>query len=270
MAICEVFAMREVAFDPTIFPMGNTSDIRRDAEGGQAMPSLLVLDDEAAIADLVAEIFRAEGMEVSVFYNSADALATLADASYDLAIIDVMMPGMDGFEFCRRLKATSDIPVIFLTAKDEEIDIVVGFALGADDYVTKPFKPRELVARVKARLRKNALARSAQSSNSDRNSVLSSIGIDVDTIAHKAFLHDCELSLTPKEFAILTLLLAHKGEPISAKDLYEQVWEESACATSNNTIMVHIRRLRQKLAEIDSSVEFIETAWGVGYRIPKG
>lgn len=229
--------------------------------------SILVLDDEVAIADLVKEIFQAEGMKAHAYYDPKRALEAVRSEKFDLAIVDIMMPVMDGYEFCRALRQISDVPVVFLSAKDEETDIVVGFALGADDYVVKPFKPRELVARVKARLRHTAAQSEKPDPAVDGGDVLEAQGIVVDTKAHEAFLHDVALSLTPKEFAILCELLIRKGEPVPSAMLYEHCWQEAPDASSANTIMVHIRHLRTKLAKVDSSKEFIETAWGVGYRI---
>ncbi len=219
---------------------------------------ILVVDDEVAIADLVASIFQGEGFSVRACYGPEEALEAVRSEAFDLALIDIMMPGMDGLELLPKLRAASaSMPVIFLTAKDEE-----------EDYVTKPFKPRELVARVRARLRRGG--RSFSEEDSHELAQLSSAGIIMDVKAHQASLYDIPLTLTPKEFGILQLLLSRQGEPVSAKELYEQVWQEPANASSTNTIMVHIRHLRQKLANIDSSVEFIQTAWGVGYRIAKG
>mgnify|MGYP000249575446 FL=1 len=175
-----------------------------------------------------------------------------------------MMPGMDGFACCRELRRTSSVPIIFLTAKDEEIDKVVGFELGADDYVVKPFKPRELVARVRARLRRTA---SADAGNAADRRALECGGIALDEGAYTATLHGEPLCLTPKEFAILACLMHDQGHPVASRDLFETVWGETANAQSNNTVMVHIRHLRKKLAAIDSSQEFVETVWGVGYKL---
>ena len=160
------------------------------------------------------------------------------------------------------MRKMRDIPIIFLSAKDEEADQVVGFTLGADDYVTKPFRPRELVARVRARLRR------AQAPAPVANDSLIEVRpLEVDVAAHSASLHGQKMKLTPKEFAILTLLAQSAGRPVSAKDLFEGAWEEPFDDAASNTIMVHIRHLRKKLAAIDSSTQFIETAWGVGYRL---
>lgn len=149
---------------------------------------------------------------------------------------------------------------IFLSAKDEEADTVISFALGADDYITKPFKPRELTARVRARLRRNTALPTNET-------MLEAADIVIDLRAHSATLHALDLNLTPKEFDILTLLVRNAGCPVSPQDIFEQVWQEQYRLSDANTIMVHIRRLRKKLSEIDSSQAFIETVFGVGYRI---
>lgn len=228
-------------------------------------PHILVVDDEQAIADLVVQLLVSEGMDALACYSGAAALEMLARTPFDLAIIDIMMPGMDGFELCVRIRQLTDIPVIFLSAKDEEADQVVGFTLGAEDYVTKPFRPRELVARVKARLRRRA------SSDQGASSTLITAGaVEVDLRTHVATLHGETLHLTPKEFAILSLLAQSAGSPVSAADLFEGAWHERFDDAAANTVMVHIRRLRKKLADIDASTTFIETAWGVGYKLRSG
>lgn len=202
---------------------------------------IAVCDDEQAIADLVGQLLVEAGFAPTVFYAAPDLLACQADDPFDLVILDIMMPGMDGFACCRELRRTSSVPIIFLTAKDEEVDKVVGFELGADDYVVKPFKPRELVARVRARLRR---ATSNDVASEDGPGMLECCGITLDESAYTATLH---------------------GE--ASRDLFESVWGEIANAQSNNTVMVHIRHLRKKLAAVDSSQEFVETVWGVGYKL---
>lgn len=225
---------------------------------------IAVCDDEQAIADLVGQLLVEAGFSPSVFYAAADLLAEQAGEPFDLVILDIMMPGMDGFACCRELRRTSSAPIIFLTAKDEEIDKVVGFELGADDYVVKPFKPRELVARVRARLRRSAAADAGKATD---QGVLECGGIALDESAYAATLHGEPLCLTPKEFAILACLMRDSGHPVASRDLFEAVWGEEANAQSNNTVMVHIRHLRKKLAAVDSSQEFVETVWGVGYKL---
>ena len=173
-----------------------------------------------------------------------------------------MMPGVDGFELCARIRAVSLVPVIFLSAKDEESDKVLGLMTGADDYVVKPFMPRELVARVRSCLR-----RASYAATTGPGGMLSCRGIEVDRAAHIARLHGEPLSLTPKEFDVLATLLEAHGHPVATRELYESVWREPYLASSSNSVMVHIRHLRSKLSAIDSDQVFIETVWGVGYKI---
>lgn len=226
-------------------------------------PRILVVDDERAIADLVAELMVREGMAATACYGGADALELFSHADFDLVILDLMMPGIDGLEVCRRLRAVSQVPIFFLSAKDEEVDKVVGLTMGADDYISKPFKPRELVARVRSMLRRASYSSAA----APHAEGLSACGIDIDENGHHASLLGVPLQLTPKEFDILATLVRAQGSPVSARELYETVWEEPYIASSSNSVMVHIRHLRAKLAAVDSSQDYIVTMWGVGYRI---
>lgn len=228
-----------------------------------AQVRILVADDEAAIADLVAHVLASEGFEAKAVYSGADALAELLTGAYSLGILDIMMPGMDGFEVCRRVRAASDVPIIFLSAKDEEIDQVVGLSLGADDYVCKPFSPRVLAARVKARLRTRERSDASPGA-------IEEAGIRVDVSCHEASYLGSPLRLTPKEFGILTALVRAGGAPVAARDLYEEVWGEPFSLSAGNSVMVHIRHLREKLAEVDPSRDCILTVWGVGYRVATG
>ena len=231
-----------------------------------AVKRVAVCDDEREIADLVVELLAAQGLAAQAFYAGDDLLAAFAARPFDLVVLDIMMPGTDGFACCRQLRARSDVPIVFLTARDEEVDKVIGFELGADDYVVKPFRPRELVARVRARLRR-AEQQAARGSAPAEPDVLSCAGIELDEARHRVTLHDEPLTLTPKEFAILAHLLRAPHVPVPSRELFERVWGEEPNAQSNNTVMVHIRHLRKKLAAVDSSREFIETVWGVGYKL---
>lgn len=231
------------------------------AESGKRVA---VCDDEQAIADLVGQLLIEGGFEPVIFYAATDMLANFQHDSFDLVILDIMMPGMDGFTCCREIRQMSSVPIIFLTAKDEEVDKVIGLELGGDDYVVKPFKPREFIARVRARLRR---IEQMESSGRDASSSLEARGIVLDEASHTAELHGDTLSLTPKEFAILASLLRAEGRPVASRDLFEEVWGEAANAQSNNTVMVHIRHVRKKLAALDSTQEFVETVWGVGYKL---
>lgn len=236
---------------------------------------MLVVDDEQAIADLVAHLLAEQGMLVRACYGGRDALEAFAREPFDLVVLDLMMPDVDGLEVCRELRRTSDVPIVFLSARDEEADQVIGLTLGADDYVTKPFRPREFVARVKARLRRRAREREAAARVDNpeagrrqaQHHLLEARGIEVDVTAHDARLHDVELHLTPKEFSMLALLLERAGSPVSARALFEHAWGEAYDDAASNTVLVHVRRLRKKLAEVDASQAFIETVWGVGYKI---
>lgn len=225
---------------------------------------VVVCDDECEIADLVVGLLERCGLRAKATYCAQDALALVEAGGVDCMILDVMMPGMGGFELARLVRELSDAPIIFLSAKDEEFDKVLGFAIGADDYVTKPFKPRELMMRVRACLR-----RYDGLSNSAGDSRLCMGGIELDLLAHEAWLLGEVLSLTPKEFSLLEALLRAGGAAVSTFDLYETAWGEPADSSGASTVMVHIRHLRKKLAAVDSSSAYIETVWGVGYRIAK-
>lgn len=226
------------------------------------VPNILVVDDERSIAELVAETLEAAGMRARVCLHAELALSLVREGGFDLVMLDVMMPGVDGFELCARMRAVSLVPIIFLSAKDEESDKVLGLTCGGDDYVTKPFLPRELVARVRSCLR-----RSSYSNEVVRDHVFRCRGIELSPGTHVASLHGERLSLTPKEFDMLKVLLRADGKPVATQDLYEEVWDDTFMPASSNSVMVHIRHLRTKLAAIDSEQTFIETVWGVGYKI---
>lgn len=230
---------------------------------------ILVADDDPAIAHLLCEVLERENFEVRIATHGGEALDAFNEAQrqnhpFDLVILDIMMPVMNGFETCRAIRKHSEVPVLFLSAKSEESDQVVAFTLGADDYVVKPFKGRELVARVRARLRRRSLESREFGKSS---SVLMAGPLEIDTSRHEARLYATDLALTPKEFSLLRLLMENAGKPVSAKQLFEGVWHEPYHASDSNTIMVHIRRLRKKLAAIDNSKQLIETVFGVGYKV---
>lgn len=231
--------------------------------GTEGRMNILVVDDDPVIARLVADTLRADDVEVVEAYAGDEAWSLFRERSFDLLVLDIMMLGMDGFELCSRVRAISRVPIIFLSAKDEEADKVAGLMTGADDYVVKPFMPRELAARVRSCLRRASYAREG----GVPSQLLACRGIEVDVSAHVARLHDVRLSLTPKEFDMLALLLRAQGRPVATRKLYEAVWGEKYMASSSNSVMVHIRHLRTKLAAIDSDQVFIETVWGVGYKI---
>ena len=228
--------------------------------------TVLLVDDEKEIADLIEVILKNEGYDVLKFYDSTAALHEVENnASIDLAILDVMMPGVDGFTLCSKIRENYTYPIIMLTARVEDADKITGLAIGADDYVTKPFHMPELVARVKAQLRRYKKYSVIPESNSD---VIEVKGLFIDKKRHVVTLYDESVNLTPTEFEILWLLCENAGKVVSSEKIFETVWKENYL-DCNNTVMVHIRRLREKLKEPSRNPRIIKTVWGVGYKIEK-
>lgn len=225
---------------------------------------ILVVDDEPEIADLVALYLENENYEVFKFYSSVEALKCITDTKLDLAILDVMMPGVNGFELCKKIRANHNYPVIMLTAKGEELDKINGLALGADDYVTKPFRPLELVARVKAQLRRYKRYNVGKEEEAD---IMIQGGLVLNVRSHTCTLDEKPLILTPTEFEILRILCEGKGTVISAEELFHRIWKDEYYSKSNNTITVHIRHLREKMGDSFENPKYIKTVWGVGYKI---
>ena len=225
---------------------------------------ILVVDDETAIADLVEVYLKNEGYTVHKFYNAAGALACVARAHLDLAILDVMLPDMDGFTLCQRIREDHLFPILMLTARVEDMDKIMGLTLGADDYITKPFNPLELVARVKTQLRRYLRYNSGEDPR--EASEYDFRGLQISQLTHKCTLFGEELPLTPLEFSILWYLCQKRGQVVSSEELFEAVWGE-VYMDSNNTVMSHIARLREKMHEPSRKPKFIKTVWGVGYTI---
>lgn len=227
-------------------------------------PCVMVVDDEKEIADLVEVCLSNEGYQVVKYYSSVQALAEYSQNQLDLAIIDIMMPEIDGLSLCRKIRETDMFPIIMLTAKDGDMDKITGLANGADDYLTKPFNPLELVARVKAQLRRYLVYHAKE--QEDSANVIEINGLVINLETHEATLYQKPLKLTPTEFAILWLLCQNRGRVISSEELFEKIWQEKYLE-SNNTVMVHIRRLREKMHEEPRKPKYIKTVWGVGYKI---
>ena len=227
----------------------------------------MVVDDEAAIADLVEVYLKNEGYEVRKFYSAMEALACADSEELSLAILDVMMPDMDGFTLCRHIREKHFYPIIMLTAKVEDMDKITGLTLGADDYITKPFNPLELVARVKTQLRRytryNNSAEVMEEKNSDECDIRS---LHIEKESHICLLNGREVALTPIEFSILWYLCERRGKVVPSEELFEAVWGEKYL-DNNNTVMAHIARLREKLGEPARKPRFIKTVWGVGYKV---
>ena len=228
--------------------------------------TVLLVDDEKEIADLVEVILKNEGYDVRKFYDSTVALCEIEkNDSIDLAILDVMMPGVDGFTLCSKIREQHTYPIIMLTARVEDADKITGLAIGADDYVTKPFHMPELLARVKAQLRRYKKYSAIQENNADAIEVK---GLFIDKKRHVVTLYDETVNLTPTEFEILWLLCENAGKVVSSETIFETVWKENYL-DCNNTVMVHVRRLREKLKEPSRNPRIIKTVWGVGYKIEK-
>lgn len=227
---------------------------------------ILVVDDEKEIADLVELYLKSEGYEVHKFYNGKDALDCVEKEKLDMAILDVMLPDIDGFKICQKIRESYFYPVIMLTAKVEDMDKIMGLAIGADDYILKPFNPLEVVARVKTQLRRyKSYNRAGEPENREKNEYdIHGLIINKDT--RTCTLYGKPISFTPIEFGILWYLCEHKGQVISSEQLFEAVWGEKYY-DNNNTVMTHIGKIREKLNEPPRKPKFIKTVWGVGYKI---
>ena len=224
---------------------------------------ILIVDDETAIADLVEVYLKNDGYEVYKFYNALDALRCVETTELSLAILDVMLPDMDGFTLCQKIREKYLFPIIMLTAKVEGMDKIMGLTLGADDYITKPFQPLELMARVKSQLRRYTRYNTAEQPQIGEYDLK---GLFISKSSHKCTLNGAELMLTPIEFNILWYLCEHRGSVVSSEELFEAVWGEQYL-DNNNTVMTHIARLREKMHEPARKPKYIKTVWGVGYTI---
>lgn len=229
---------------------------------------ILIVDDEKEIADLIEVYLKNDGYIVYKFYNGAEALKCIEETALDLAILDVMLPGVDGFHICQKIREKYFYPVIMLTAKVEDGDKIMGLTIGADDYITKPFNPLEVVARVKTQLRRYIRYNQANSNAAVMQTEYDIRGLTINKENHKAVLFGKELSLTPIEFSILWYLCERQGVVVPSEELFEAVWGEKFYH-SNNTVMAHIGRLREKMNEPAKKPKFIKTVWGVGYTIEK-
>lgn len=227
---------------------------------------ILVVDDEAEIADLVEVYLKNENYTVFKFYSAKAALECIRTTELDLAILDIMLPDIDGFTLCRKIRQTYTYPVIMLTAKDGETDKINGLTLGADDYVTKPFRPLELIARVKSQLRRYKRYNPANV-RSEEKDIISHSDLEMDIKAHKCLVGGSPVTLTPTEFSILRILLENKGKVVSAEELFRRIWQDEYYSKANNTITAHVRHLREKLNDTLEKPKYIKTVWGVGYKI---
>jgi len=228
---------------------------------------VLVVDDEPAIREVVRLNLEAEGYTVSTAEDVARALAVFSSGEFVLAILDVMLPDGDGFELARAIRDRSDIPIMFLSARDTDVDKAVGLGVGADDYVTKPFSPVELVARVKAHLRRYAggAGGAATPRGADPESVIDAGPVRIDLACRRVTVGGAEVELTATEFDILRLLAEHPGRVYTKAQIYELVWGEASFGDLS-TVQVHVRRLRTKIEEHPDEPALVTTVWGIGYR----
>ncbi|WP_314061550.1 response regulator transcription factor [uncultured Vagococcus sp.] len=227
---------------------------------------ILIVEDEKEIADLIELYLAVEKYEVRVAYTGEEALELLNKETPDLAILDIMLPDMCGFDICRQIRGSNKCPILFLTAKDSELDKIQGLNCGADDYITKPFKPLELVARVKANLRRY-IEYNDNTLKTAQQTFIQFEGITLNCNSYDVTIDNQKIDLTPKEFNILLLLLSNRGVVINSEVIFQNVWEEKYYDTSNNTVMVHIRHIRQKMKKQEGEKGYIKTVWGVGYVI---
>ena len=225
-----------------------------------ATQHILVVDDDPTISDVVARYLRGDGFDVAVALDGQAALDQANETYPDLVVLDLMLPKVDGLEVCRRLRALGNVPIIMLTAKGEEMDRLIGLNLGADDYMTKPFSPRELVARVKAVLRRTAAMPEPYEGDTLRFDELS-----INPLTRQVVAAGKDVELTAKEFDVLLYLAQHPKQVFSREQLLNDVWDY-LYAGDTSTVTVHIRRLREKIERDPAKPRFIQTVWGVGYK----
>ena len=233
-----------------------------------AETNILVVDDEQEIADLVEIYLVSDGYKVFKASNAQDGLDILEKEDIQLCLLDIMMPGMNGLEMCKKIRETNNIPIIMLSAKSTDLDKILGLGTGADDYVVKPFNPLELTARVKSQLRRYTQLNPNSNVHEIMKNEISIRGLTINKDNHKVTVYDEEVKLTPIEIDILYLLASNPGKVFSTDEIFEKVWNEKVYE-ANNTVMVHIRRLRGKMKEDERQDKIITTVWGVGYKIEK-
>ena len=226
------------------------------------MENILVCDDDKEIVDAIEIYLEEEGFTVFKAYDGIQALEILGQARIQLVVVDIMMPKMDGIRMVKELRKVSSIPVIFLSAKSEDADKILGLNIGADDYITKPFNPLELVARIKSNIRRYTTLGSV----AENDNVYSAGGLTIDDNSKECFVFGKSIKLTPVEYNILCFLIKNKGKVYSIEQIYQNIWHESSGRT-DNTIAVHIRHIREKIEINPKDPKFLKVVWGVGYKI---
>ena len=226
------------------------------------MSKILIVEDEESIADLEKDYLELSGFAVEVANDGETGLKKALEEEYDLYILDLMLPGIDGFDICRQIRDVKNTPIILVSAKKDDIDKIRGLGLGADDYMTKPFSPSELVARVKAHMaRYDRLTESA----APKNKVIEIRGLRIDTTARRVWVNGQEKNFTTKEFDLLTFLASHPNHVYTKEELFREIWDMDSIGDIA-TVTVHIKKIREKIEFNTAKPQYIETIWGVGYR----
>lgn len=226
------------------------------------MSKILIIEDEVAIAELEKDYLELSGFDVDIENNGEAGLQLALQQEYNLVVLDLMLPGMDGFEICKKIREVKNIPILMVSAKKDDIDKIRGLGLGADDYMTKPFSPSELVARVKAHL---ARYERLIGSGVKENTMIEIRGIKIDKTARRVYIHNEEKVFTTKEFDLLTFLAENPNHVYTKEELFKEIWDMESIGDIA-TVTVHIKKIREKIEKNTSKPQYIETIWGVGYR----
>ena len=231
-------------------------------KGDIDMSKILIIEDDAAIAELEKDYLELSDFEVAIESDGSSGAAHAVDEDFDLILLDLMLPGMDGFEICKYIREKKDTPILMVSAKKDDIDKIRGLGLGADDYITKPFSPSELIARVKAHL---ARYKRLTASGTQENDVIEIRGLKIDKTARRVYINGVEKNFTTKEFDLLTFLASNPNHVYSKEELFKEIWEMESVGDIA-TVTVHIKKIREKIEESTAKPQYIETIWGVGYR----
>ena len=223
---------------------------------------ILIVEDEISIAELERDYLELSGFSVDMEADGDSGLKAALEKDYDLIILDIMLPGMDGFEICRRVREQKDTPILMVTAKKEDIDKIRGLGLGADDYITKPFSPSELVARVKAHMSRYERLTGSEKNHND---IIEIRGLKIDNTARRVWVDGTEKQFTTKEFDLLTFLAEHPNHVFTKEELFREIWDMDSIGDIA-TVTVHIKKIREKIEYNTAKPQYIETIWGVGYR----
>ncbi len=231
------------------------------------MHNILIVEDEKGIRETLKVFLKNQGYNIFEASNGQEGLDIINNNDIHLAVVDIMMPIMDGITMVLKVREKHDFPIIFLSAKSEDIDKITGLNIGGDDYVTKPFEPMELIARINSNIRRYDQILKLKNSSKENDHILQVKGLTLDTYTKEVYINNESIRLTAKEYQILELLMRHPGRIFSAQEIYEDIWQEQAINTE--TIMVHIRRLREKIEINPRKPEYLKVVWGIGYKIEK-